>query len=112
MLVTASTGKAATNVDGTTLHSAFKLPIYGKGSYGNIKKKLSDPEMHRLKLKYKDHLKILLIDEVSMTGQKTFDDLNKRLQEIMENEESFGGVSVLLIGDFFQLYSCWSKINI
>ena len=37
VLVTASTGKAATNIDGTTLHSAFKLPIYGKGTYGKKK---------------------------------------------------------------------------
>ena len=39
-----------------------------------------------------------------MIGDKSFDDLNRRLQEIKENYvESFGGVSLLLIGDFFQL---------
>ena len=39
-----------------------------------------------------------------MIGDKSFDDLNVRLQEIKENHvESFGGVSLLFIGDFFQL---------
>ncbi|XP_066910880.1 uncharacterized protein [Clytia hemisphaerica] len=39
-----------------------------------------------------------------MIGEKSFDDLNQRLQDIKENyAESFGGVSLLLIGDFFQL---------
>ncbi|XP_066914113.1 ATP-dependent DNA helicase pif1-like [Clytia hemisphaerica] len=100
VFVTASTGKAATNVDGTTLHSAFKLPIYGKGKHF---KKLSGDNMHNLRLKFK-HLKILLIDEISMIGEKSFKDLNQRLQEIKENNtESFGGISILLIGDFFQL---------
>ncbi|XP_066924610.1 uncharacterized protein [Clytia hemisphaerica] len=103
VLVTASTGKAAANIDGTTLHSAFKLPIYGKGTY-TINKKLSGSDMHAIKLKFKKYLKILLIDEISMIGERSFDDLNRRLQEIKENNiESFGGVSLLLIGDFFQL---------
>ena len=104
-LVTASTGKAATNIDGTTLHSAILLPIYGKGTYGK-KKKLIGEEIHKLRLKYKKYLQVLLIGQISTTGDKSFDDLNQRLQEIKENYiESFGGVFILLIGDFFQLTS-------
>ena len=39
-----------------------------------------------------------------MIGRLTFDDLNKFLRQIKDNDrEDFGGVSVLLIGDFFQL---------
>ena len=68
------------------------------------KRKLTGEEMHKLRLKYKKYLQDLLIDEISMTGDKSFDDLNQRLQEIKENYiESFGGVFILLIGDFFQL---------
>ncbi|XP_066916735.1 uncharacterized protein [Clytia hemisphaerica] len=102
VLVTASTGKAASNIDGTTLHSAFKLPIYGKGAFF-VKKKLNGDEMNVLRKRY-NYLKVLFVDEISMVGDKSFDDLNRRLQEIKENYvESFGGVSISLIGDFFQL---------
>ncbi|XP_066913784.1 uncharacterized protein [Clytia hemisphaerica] len=101
VLVTASTGKAAANIDGTTLHSVLKLPIYGKGTY-IINKSLSNSNMQNLRVKFK-YLKILIIDEISMIGDKSFDDLNLRLQNIKENKDSFGGISLLLIGDFFQL---------
>ena len=50
------------------------------------------------------HLKVLLIDEISMVGKETFEDLNKNLQKIMNRcNVDFGGVSVLLIGNFCQL---------
>ncbi|XP_066911966.1 uncharacterized protein [Clytia hemisphaerica] len=101
VLVTASTGKAAASIDGTTLHSVLKLPIYGKGTY-IINKSLSDSNMQNLRVKFK-YLRILIIDEISMIGDKSFDDLNLRLQNIKENKDSFGGISLLLIGDFFQL---------
>ena len=100
VLVTASTGKAATNINGTTLHSAFTLPLYGVGRVRNVT--LSNEQLHNYRLKY-NYLKVLLVDEISMTGQLTFNDLNKRFQIIKDNELRFGGVSLLLIGDFLQL---------
>ena len=100
VIVTASTGKAAANIEGTTVHTAFKLPLYGKCS--STIKKLSDKQISDLQIKFK-FLKVLLIDEVSMVGQKTFENLNIELQKINRKNQSFGGVSVLLIGDFFQL---------
>lgn len=98
--ITASTGKAACNINGTTLHSAFKLPIYGTNSVP--KTELKGQELLNLQSKYK-HLKVLIVDEISMIGKKTFDDLNKFLRQIKINNEDFGGVSILIIGDFFQL---------
>ena len=102
VFVTASTGKAAANVDGSTLHSAFVLPIYDEGRAYVQKRDLSGDELHNLRLKFK-YLKVLLIDEISMIGKRSFDDLNRRLQEIKQIQEPFGEVSLLLIGDFFQL---------
>ena len=98
--VTASTGKAATNINGTTLHSAFHLPIRKEGIHN--KTTLKGEELHILRIKYK-YLKVLLTDEISMIGKLTFDDLNKFLQLIKNNDLDFGGVSILLIGDFNQL---------
>ena len=50
------------------------------------------------------HLKVLIINEISMVGRLTWDDLNKFLRQIKNNDKAdFGGVSVLVIGDFCQL---------
>ena len=97
VLVTASTGKAAANINGTTLHSAFRLPVR-QGIYMQPRGEV----LHTLRNKY-GFLTVLLIDEISMTGLDTFNHLNKALQLIKQNTLPFGGVSLLLIGDFLQL---------
>ena len=38
-----------------------------------------------------------------MTGLYTFDSLNTQLQKIKEDKRDFGGVSIIAIGDLFQL---------
>lgn len=45
----------------------------------------------------------LFIDEISMVGSGMFNFLNSRLQQIMGTTEPFGGISVLTVGDLFQL---------
>ena len=96
--VTASTGKAATNIDGNTLHSAFKLPrnswLYTKPGNSALLK------MQKMYL----FLKVLLVDEASMVGNGTFRNLDQRLRDIMKKSDvPFGGVSQLFIGDLLQL---------
>lgn len=98
--ITASTGKAACNINGTTVHSAFKLPRHGPNQ--RPKEKLKGKELQDLQRKYKN-LKVLIIDEISMVGKLTFRDLNKFLRQIKNSNQDFGGVSVLLVGDLFQL---------
>ena len=107
VVVTASTGKAATNINGTTLHSAFQLPVTSGGALNT--RKLSNEKLHMLQIKYK-YLKVLLIDEISMIGKETFDNLNGNLQLIKNSNLDFGGVSILLIGDFFQLPPIKQKV--
>ena len=99
--VTASTGKAATNVNGITLHSAFKLPVHQGGT-----KRMTKPSKQSLPMLQEQYryLKVLLIDEISMTEKETFNDLNVWLRLIMKRDDlDFGGVSLLLVGDFYQL---------
>lgn len=98
--ITASTGKAACNINGTTVHSAFKLPRHGPNQ--RPKEKFKGKELQDLQRKYKN-LKVLIIDEISMVGKLTFRDLNKFLRQIKNSNQDFGGVSVLLVGDLFQL---------
>ena len=67
VLVTASSGKAATGINGITLHSAFYLPVKsGLKSYNY--KKPNDKALHMLRDKYQ-YLKVLIIDEISMIGR-------------------------------------------
>ena len=101
VLVTASTGKAATGISGITLHSAFHLPVKsGLKSYEY--KKPSDETLHKLRNKYQ-YLTVLIIDEISMIGRDTFGHLDVALKAIMQNSSSFGGVSLLVVRDFLQL---------
>ena len=101
VLVTASTGKAATNVNGTTLHSAFQLQIRISGRPFHYIK-AGNERLHILRNKYR-FLKVLIIDEISMVGNETFHHLDLRLQDIMDNKLPFGGISVLVVGDLLQL---------
>ena len=60
--------------------------------------------LHILRSRYA-YLKILLIDEISMTGLDAFNHLNKTLQVINQSTLPFGGIYLLAIGDFLQLPS-------
>ena len=101
LLVTASTGKAATGINGTTLHSAFNLPV--NSGYKSFEyRKPRDEILHMLRNKYQ-YLKVLVTDEISMIGRETFRHLDLALKAIMQNALPFGGVSLLVVGDFLQL---------
>lgn len=100
--VTALTGCAAVLIQGKTLHSALGLGI------GNI---TSEHVVNRLK-KYNSQLlttlkelELLIIDEVSMMSDELFELASSVLQRIRNSESPFGGVQVILSGDFTQLSS-------
>ena len=98
--MTASIGKAVTCINGITLHSAFHLPVKS-GLKSHEYKKPSDETLHMLRNKYQ-YLKVLIIDEISMIGRETFGHLDLALKAIMQNSSPFGGVSLLVVGDFLQ----------
>ena len=101
ILVTASTGKADTGINGITLHSAFHLPVKS-GLKSFEYKKPSDETLHVLRNKYQ-YLRVLIIDEISMIGRESFGHLDLALKAIMQNPSPFGGVSLLVVGDFLKL---------
>ena len=97
--VTASTGIAATHMDGITIHSWSGL---------GIKEKLTDNDIKKLfkRLYLRKRLlftNILIIDEISMLHAFQFDLLNRICQAFKENLRPFGGMQVICSGDFFQL---------
>lgn len=110
VLLTAPTGKAAVNIGGTTLHNAFHLPVKQKGSQFAYRHPGSST-LNTMRATY-CQLKILIIDEVSMVGAQTFSNVNLTLQEIFENEEPFGNISVSVVGDLMQLNPVGEKTSI
>ena len=100
--VGAFTGTAAFNVDGETIHGLFRLPI--NFVWRDPAPPLNGDALTRLQQNFKE-VQLLVIDEKSMVGSVTLYQMHKRLCEAKpENaDKPFGGVSVILMGDFDQL---------
>lgn len=49
------------------------------------------------------YLKILIIDEISMVSSGTFNYIDKRLLQIKDSTQPFGGITVVAVGDLYQL---------
>lgn len=90
--VCATTGAAADNINGSTLHSACRLKIRG-----------SNPEItakDHAEWKSKDYL---IVDEVSMLPVASLGQLEHSLRIFKRNDAPFGGLAaVILSGDFYQ----------
>jgi ATP-dependent DNA helicase PIF1 len=48
-------------------------------------------------------LKLIFIDEISMVCFRMFNCIHQRLQEVNQSKEDFGGISIVVVGDLFQL---------
>ncbi|CAF1095355.1 unnamed protein product [Rotaria sp. Silwood1] len=97
--ICAPTGKAAALIDGMTLHSFLSLPV------NQCKHKLvqlNSDVSNRIGVKLKD-LQSLIIDKISMVGFTMFQQVDARLQQIMRTKKPFGGIPVIVLGDFNQL---------
>lgn len=98
LIVAASTGIAAINAGGVTLHSLFGIPFEPQGPNMPIKGKL-----YQDKFKLFQMLDTLIIDEASMVRPDVLDYVDRKLRLYRLNELPFGGVQVILFGDLFQL---------
>ncbi len=97
--VTASTGLAACNIGGVTLHSFAGIGL-GKESVPELVKKI----MRNNKAKQRWlKCKVLVIDEISMVDGELFDKLEGIARLVKKNARPFGGIQLVVTGDFFQL---------
>ena len=86
------TGKAACNIKGNTLHSAFKIPANRGSEYCA----LDNERLNRIRAEL-GKLKVLFIDDISMVDHRMFNFLNLQLQQIMKSQNAFGGVSIIRV---------------
>lgn len=97
--VTASTGIAACNIGGCTLHSFAGVGL-GTGDVQLLLKKLASNKKATSRWK---KVKVLIIDEVSMVDGDLFDKLEEIARKVRKKDLPFGGIQLVITGDFFQL---------
>ena len=99
MGVTSTTGISALLFGGVTLHSFLGIGL-GQGSAESIVGKLFKRSHFR---KRWNELEVLIIDEISMLSPDLFDKLEYVARRIRHNEAPFGGIQLILSGDYCQL---------
>lgn len=95
--VTASTGVAAVAIGGRTIHSFSGIGWGEKSALQLIAK---------MNLKVKTRLcaiQLLILDEISMISADLFDKLDHVFRLVRKNTSSFGGVQMVISGDYLQL---------
>lgn len=103
--VTATTGIAAVNIGGATINSWSGM---GTGpnpqdTFYKFFARLSCGERFHIKIKNVMFTDILVIDEISMMSKYTLDYLDYHLRKMKNVPKPFGGLQVIVVGDFFQL---------
>lgn len=112
-VVVAPTGVAAINAGGVTMHSLFQLPLgpyvpvaqrFSDNGYTDKLKLFKNIRLSEEKRELLRDLELIIIDEVSMVRCDTLDAMDAILRYFRKrNDQPFGGVQVLYIGDLFQL---------
>lgn len=97
--ITASTGIAATHVGGMTIHSWSGVGIKSTLSAYDLEE-LSSREALVRRI---TNAKVLIIDEISMLDSRVLQMVETVCRTLRRNEEAFGGLQVIFVGDFFQL---------
>lgn len=97
--ITASTGIAATHIGGMTIHSWSSI---------GIKNELTKQDIRRIHDNRRAVCRIvnahvLIVDEISMLSARTLEMVDAVCRAVRESEGPFGGLQVILVGDFFQL---------
>jgi len=105
--VTATTGLAAVSIKGRTLHSFFwlrtedDLPEITCETI--MERILQKPQAFKWYKKTMNTIQSLIIDEISMLSSELFIKISNILKVLRTSSKPFGGIQLILVGDFFQL---------
>ncbi len=111
-VVVAPTGVAAINAGGMTIHSMFQLPtksfipsndITDRELFINRSELVTMQKIRKERRRLLQELELLVIDEISMVRADLLDAIDFTLRRLRKNQNPFGGVQLLVIGDLFQL---------
>lgn len=97
--ITSTTGVSASLIKGVTLHSYLGIGL-GVSSFEKLYKRVSSSSFYASRWR---NIDLLIIDEVSMLSINLFEKLEKIARYIREDVRPFGGMQILLAGDFLQL---------
>lgn len=97
--ITASTGIAATHINGQTIHSFAGLGIKDNFTDWDLELISQNESLYKKVI----NIKVLIIDEISMLKASTLNNVNKVFKIIKKNNIPFGGIQIVFCGDFFQL---------
>lgn len=107
MYITSTTGISAYNIGGITINSFMGIGT-GDASIEVLLKRL------RYKISIKDRIRrtdILVIDEISMMSASIFEKIDVIFQTLRKSKLPFGGIQLILTGDFLQLETIFSNPN-
>ncbi|XP_013787138.1 ATP-dependent DNA helicase PIF1-like [Limulus polyphemus] len=97
-VATASTGIAACQIGGITLHSFAGI---GSGSY-SLEQCIKQAQRKEVAQQWR-RCQHLVVDEISMVDGTYFQKLEKVARVVRNNDKPFGGIQLILCGDFLQL---------
>ncbi len=97
--ITASTGIAATHMQGMTIHSWAGIGVHDDIDDAGLSRLLEKSQL----VKRFNETKVLIIDEVSMLHGARLDLIDKVCRTFKDETKPFGGLQVILSGDLFQL---------
>lgn len=100
MVVVASTGVAAINAGGVTIHSFFQLPLSPYVPNAKMEQRFAYSKEKRKIMRTID---MLVIDEISMVRSDVLDAVDNVMRRFREHDKPFGGVQLVMIGDLHQL---------
>lgn len=120
IFVTASTGVAACNIGGVTLHGFAGVGL-ANGSAESLASQVTNAKWTLARWR---SAKVLVVDEVSMLEAEFFDKMEKVARIVRDSHLPFGGIQIILCGDFLQLppvvkgrdhkfcfqADCWSSV--
>ena len=96
----APTGVASFLIKGNTLHRSFLLPV--DHGFASPLFDVDGSTLKEMRQIFRD-VRLINIDELSMISHRTLENIHKRLGLFKDDDQMFGGVNMILLGDFHQL---------